>query len=100
MIIARRLLAGSKPVKSVASQIGYDSAAPFARVRVVGKAPRNIGRQGRKAIPILPKSPSAEFDERPDTPCDGEVPDGFGLPKPSSAPRRWTAEFVAISDLS
>lgn len=43
MIIARRLLAESKPVKSVASQVGCDSAAPFARVRVVGKAPRNIG---------------------------------------------------------
>lgn len=43
MTIARQLLAGGKPVKSVAPQVGYQSAAAFSRVfsRVTGQAPRN-----------------------------------------------------------
>jgi AraC-like DNA-binding protein len=42
MTIANQLLARGKPVKSVASQVGYQSAAAFSRVfsRVTGKAPR------------------------------------------------------------
>lgn len=44
MTIARRLLGKGKPVKSVAAQVGYDSAAAFSRVfsRVTGKAPREF----------------------------------------------------------
>jgi AraC-like DNA-binding protein len=43
MTIARQLLAKGKPVKSVALQVGYQSAAAFSRVfsRVTGQAPRN-----------------------------------------------------------
>jgi transcriptional regulator GlxA family with amidase domain len=43
MTIARRLL-GKGKVKSVAAQVGYDSAAAFSRVfsRVTGKAPREF----------------------------------------------------------
>ena len=42
MTIARQLLAKGKPVKSVAQQVGYTSAAAFSRVfsRVTGQAPR------------------------------------------------------------
>jgi len=44
MTIARQLLGKGKPVKSVAAQVGYDSAAAFSRVfsRVTGKAPREF----------------------------------------------------------
>jgi AraC-like DNA-binding protein len=43
MTIARQLLAKGKPVKSVALQVGYQSAAAFSRVfsRVTGQAPRS-----------------------------------------------------------
>lgn len=43
MTLACQLLARGKPVKSVASQVGYQSAAAFSRVfsRVTGQAPRN-----------------------------------------------------------
>jgi AraC-like DNA-binding protein len=43
MTVARQLLARGKPVKSVALQVGYHSAAAFSRVfsRVTGQAPRN-----------------------------------------------------------
>ena len=43
MTVASQLLAKGKPVKSVAAQVGYQSAAAFSRVfsRVTGKAPRN-----------------------------------------------------------
>ncbi|BAV47103.1 AraC family transcriptional regulator [Mesorhizobium loti] len=42
MTIARQLLSKGKPVKSVAAQVGYDSAAAFSRVfsRVTGQPPR------------------------------------------------------------
>lgn len=42
MTVARQLLARGKPVKSVAQQVGYQSAAAFSRVfsRVTGQAPR------------------------------------------------------------
>lgn len=41
--VASQLLASGKPVKSVALQVGYRSAAAFSRVfrRVTGQAPRN-----------------------------------------------------------
>jgi AraC-like DNA-binding protein len=43
MTVACQLLAKGKPVKSVALQVGYRSAAAFSRVfsRVTGQAPRN-----------------------------------------------------------
>jgi transcriptional regulator GlxA family with amidase domain len=43
MTVAGQLLARGKPVKSVALQVGYQSAAAFSRVfsRVTGQAPRN-----------------------------------------------------------
>lgn len=43
MTVASQLLARGKPVKSVALQVGYQSAAAFSRVfsRVTGKPPRN-----------------------------------------------------------
>ena len=45
MTIARQLLGKGKPVKSVAEQVGYDSAAAFSRVfsRVTGQPPREFG---------------------------------------------------------
>jgi AraC-like DNA-binding protein len=44
MTVASQLLASGKPVKSVARQAGYRSAAAFSRVfsRVTGQAPRAI----------------------------------------------------------
>jgi AraC-like DNA-binding protein len=44
MTIACQLLGKGRPVKSVAAQVGYDSAAAFSRVfsRVTGKAPREF----------------------------------------------------------
>ena len=44
MTIARQLLAKGKPVKSVAAQVGYESAAAFSRVfsRVTGQPPREF----------------------------------------------------------
>lgn len=49
MTLARQLLAKGKPVKSVAAQVGYDSAAAFSRVfsRVSGRPPRDlVGKPG------------------------------------------------------
>jgi len=50
MTIARQLLARGNPVKSVALQVGYQSAAAFSRVfsRVTGEAPRNSNDAGLK----------------------------------------------------
>jgi AraC-like DNA-binding protein len=50
MTIACQLLARGKPVKSVALQVGYQSAAAFSRVfsRVTGQAPRNWNDVSRK----------------------------------------------------
>jgi AraC-like DNA-binding protein len=44
MALARQLLARGKPVKAVASQVGYESVAAFSRVfsRVTRQAPREI----------------------------------------------------------
>ncbi len=44
MTMARRLLSRGKPVKLVATQVGYSSAAAFSRVfsRVVGQAPSDV----------------------------------------------------------
>jgi AraC-like DNA-binding protein len=46
MTVARQLLAKGKPVKSVATQVGYDSAAAFSRVfaRITSEAPREMAR--------------------------------------------------------
>ena len=46
MTLARQLLAKGKPVKFVAAQVGYDSAAAFSRVfaKVTGGSPRNVKR--------------------------------------------------------
>ena len=43
MTVARQLLGKGKPVKSVALQVGYQSAAAFSRAfsRVTGQAPRS-----------------------------------------------------------
>lgn len=43
MTVARQLLAKGKPIKSVALQVGYQSASAFSRVfsRVTGQAPRS-----------------------------------------------------------
>jgi AraC-like DNA-binding protein len=55
MTVARQLLARGKPVKSVALQVGYRSAAAFSRVfsRVTGQAPRNSNDAGLTG-PISP----------------------------------------------
>lgn len=54
MTLARQLLAKGKPVKSVAAQVGYDSAAAFTRTfgRVTGESPREAAqsRKGQAAI--------------------------------------------------
>ena len=44
MTVARQLLGKGKPVKSVAAQVGYDSAAAFSRVfrRMTGQPPREF----------------------------------------------------------
>jgi AraC-like DNA-binding protein len=44
MTIARQPLGRGNPVKSVAAQVGYDSAAAFSRVfsRVTGQSPREF----------------------------------------------------------
>jgi AraC-like DNA-binding protein len=52
MTVARQLLARGKPVKSVALQVGYQSAAAFSRVfsRVTGQPPRAFdARRDRSA---------------------------------------------------
>ena len=57
MTVARQLLARGKPVKSVALQVGYQSAAAFSRVfsRVTGQAPRNSNDASLKGLnPISP----------------------------------------------
>lgn len=50
MTLARALLARGQPVKAVAAQMGYDSAAAFSRVfaRTTGETPRDAAR-GRAA---------------------------------------------------
>jgi AraC-like DNA-binding protein len=55
MTVACQLLSSGKPVKSVALQVGYQSATAFSRVfsRVTGQTPRNsndAGLKGRKLI--------------------------------------------------
>jgi AraC-like DNA-binding protein len=52
MTVARQLLARGKPVKSVALQVGYQSAAAFSRVfsRVTGQAPRHSNDFGSKGL--------------------------------------------------
>jgi AraC-like DNA-binding protein len=49
MAIARQLLAKGKPVKTVAAQVGYESAAAFSRVysRMTGHPPRATVSSGR-----------------------------------------------------
>jgi AraC-like DNA-binding protein len=44
MAIAGQLLAKGKPVKAVATQVGYESPAAFSRVfsRLTGQAPRDL----------------------------------------------------------
>ncbi len=44
MTIARQLLSKGKPVKTVAAEVGYDSAAAFSRVfsRMTGQSPREV----------------------------------------------------------
>ncbi len=57
MTVACQLLARGKPVKSVALEVGYQSAAAFSRVfsRVTGQAPRNSSGAGlRGSNPISP----------------------------------------------
>lgn len=57
MTVACQLLASGKPVKSVALQVGYQSAAAFSRVfsRVTGQAPRNSNdARLKKPKPISP----------------------------------------------
>lgn len=46
MTLARQLLAKGKSVKSVAAQVGYESAAAFSRVfaRITGDSPRDMAR--------------------------------------------------------
>lgn len=52
MTVACQLLASGKPVKSVALQVGYRSAAAFSRVfsRVTGHAPRNSNNANLKGL--------------------------------------------------
>jgi transcriptional regulator GlxA family with amidase domain len=61
--VARQLLARGKPVKSVALQVGYQSAAAFSRVfsRVTGQAPRNSNDASLKRPKLI--SPSRSPDE-------------------------------------
>lgn len=51
MTIARQLLARGRQVKAVATSVGYDNAAAFARVftRVIGRSPREFGRPQAEA---------------------------------------------------
>jgi AraC-like DNA-binding protein len=50
MTVARQLLAKGKPVKSVALQVGYQSAAAFSRMfsRLTGQAPRSSNHASLK----------------------------------------------------
>jgi transcriptional regulator GlxA family with amidase domain len=52
MTVAGQLLASGKPVKSVAQQVGYQSAAAFSRVfsRVTGQAPRHASDARLKGL--------------------------------------------------
>jgi AraC-like DNA-binding protein len=73
MTIARQLLSKGKSVKSVAAQVGYDSAAAFSRVfsRVTGQSPRAFDPLGdrREIVRLVagerylrsPRPPLAEF---------------------------------------
>src|SRR5262245_29731463 len=63
MTVACQLLARGKPVKSVALQVGYQSAAAFSRVfsRVTGHAPRNSNGHNLKGLKLM--SPSRGPDE-------------------------------------
>lgn len=58
MTVARQLLARGKPVKSVALQVGYRSAAAFSRVfnRVTGQAPRNSNDASLKRLNVISSS--------------------------------------------
>jgi AraC-like DNA-binding protein len=51
MTVARQLLGKGKPVKSVATQVGYDSAAAFSRVfsRLTGQPPRAFDALGDRS---------------------------------------------------
>lgn len=62
MTLAAQLLARGKPVKSVALQVGYQSAAAFSRVysRVTGQAPRNSNDASLKGLNPISR------DRRPD----------------------------------
>src|ERR1043166_2987990 len=55
MAVACQLLAKGKPVKSVALQVGYQSAAAFSRVfsRVTGQAPRNSNDPSLKGLKLI-----------------------------------------------
>jgi len=59
MTVARQLLARGKPVKSVALQVGYQSAAAFSRVfsRVTGQAPRNSNDASSKGLKLISPNP-------------------------------------------
>ena len=56
MTVARQLLAKGKPVKRVALQVGYQSAAAFSRAfsRMTGQVPRNSSDGSSKAriVPV------------------------------------------------
>jgi AraC-like DNA-binding protein len=62
MTVACRLLAKGKPVKSVALQVGYQSAAAFSRVfsRVTGQAPRNWNDVGLQDLKLISHSRSRD----------------------------------------
>src|ERR1043166_8201085 len=55
MTVACQLLARGKPVKSVAREVGYQSAAAFSRVfsRVTGQAPRNSNDPSLKGLKLI-----------------------------------------------
>jgi AraC-like DNA-binding protein len=55
MTVACQLLARGKPVKSVALQVGYQSAAAFSRVfsRVTGQAPRKSNDANLKGLKLI-----------------------------------------------
>jgi AraC-like DNA-binding protein len=62
MAVACQLLASGKPVKSVAPQVGYQSAAAFSRVfsRVTGQAPRNWDDVGLQDLKLISHSRSRD----------------------------------------
>jgi AraC-like DNA-binding protein len=68
MTLASQLLARGKPVKSVALEVGYRSAAAFSRVfvRVTGQPPRNSNGASLKRLnPVSPAiAPTSSGPER------------------------------------